>query len=120
MLLPSASLNPATNPDFPDFLIYESEQADGFEAGIKANLLDGAMRLHATAFTYTYSDLQTQLFDSAAIQFTTLNASELVTRGVEADVLWMAALDVDHAQAAKSLLYSGSTNLGRNRPPQKW
>lgn len=91
--LPSASLNPATNPDFPDFLIYESEQADGFEAGIKANLLDGAMRLNATAFTYTYSDLQTQLFDSAAIQFTTLNASELVTRGVEADVLWITSVE---------------------------
>ena len=91
--LPTASLNPATNPDFPDFLIYQSEQADGFEVGMKANLLAGAMRFNATAFTYTYSDLQTQLFDSAAIQFTTLNASELRTRGVEADVLWVTALE---------------------------
>ncbi|MCZ6640768.1 MAG: TonB-dependent receptor [Gammaproteobacteria bacterium] len=91
--LPTASLNPATNPDFPGFLIYESEEADGFEAGMKASLLAGAMRLNATAFTYTYSDLQTQLFDSAAIQFTTLNASELRTRGVEADVLWATAFE---------------------------
>lgn len=86
--LPSASLDPNANPDFPDFLIYESEEAEGFEVGMKANLLDGSMRLNATVFTYDYSDLQTQLFDSEAIQFTTFNASKLRTEGVEVDMLW--------------------------------
>ncbi|MEM7016248.1 MAG: TonB-dependent receptor, partial [Pseudomonadota bacterium] len=66
--LPTASLS-ANNPDFPNFLIYQSEEAKGFEVGLKARLLAGAMRFNATAFSYTYSDLQTQLFDSEAIQF---------------------------------------------------
>ena len=36
--------------------------------------MDGAMRFSATAFTYEYSDLQVQLFDSTIIQFSTFNA----------------------------------------------
>ena len=85
--LPTASLQP-TNPDFPDFLIYQSEEAEGFEAGLKGRFMDGAMRFNATVFTYEYSDLQVQLFNSATIQFRTFNASALETNGVEFDVLW--------------------------------
>ena len=85
--LPTASLQP-TNPDFPDFLIYRSEEAEGFEAGLKGRFMDGAMRFNATVFTYEYSDLQVQLFNSATIQFRTFNASALETNGVEFDVLW--------------------------------
>ena len=85
--LPTAALQP-TNPAFPDFLIYQSEEAEGFEAGLKGRFLDGAMRFNATAFTYEYSDLQVQLFDSTIIQFSTFNASALETNGIEFDVLW--------------------------------
>ncbi len=87
--LPTAALNPANWPGgSPDFLLYQSEEAEGFEAGLKGNFLDGAMRLNATAFTYEYSDLQVQLFDSTIIQFQTFNASALETQGVEFDMLW--------------------------------
>ena len=55
---------------------------------MKANLLDGAMRLNATAYSYEYSDLQVQLFDSTIIQFSTFNASALEAEGVEFDMLW--------------------------------
>ncbi|MCY4563880.1 MAG: TonB-dependent receptor, partial [Gammaproteobacteria bacterium] len=85
--LPTAALQPA-NPAFPDFLIYESEEAEGFEAGLKGRFMDGAMRFSATAFTYEYSDLQVQLFDSTIIQFSTFNASALETQGIEFDMLW--------------------------------
>ena len=85
--LPTAALQPA-NPAFPDFLIYQSEEAEGFEVGMKGRLLDGSMRLNATAFTYEYSDLQVQLFDSSIIQFSTFNASALESQGVEFDLLW--------------------------------
>lgn len=91
--LPSASLDPNVNPDFPDFLIYESEEAKGWEAGFKARLADGAVRWNGTAFHYIYDDLQTQLFDSVAIQFTTLNASELTTFGLETDFAWITPID---------------------------
>ena len=86
--LPTAALNPAVNGGDFGFLIYQSEEAEGFETGLKGRFLDGAMRFNATAFTYEYSDLQVQLFDSTIIQFSTFNASALETNGVEFDMLW--------------------------------
>jgi iron complex outermembrane receptor protein len=105
--LPTASLSPPDG-DF-GFLIYESEESDGFEIGTKANLLNGAMRLNATAFSYEYSDLQVQLFNSTAIQFSTFNASALETQGVEFDMLWQAdveGLSVRSAWAWTDTTYS--------------
>ena len=90
--LPTAALQP-TNPAFPDFLIYQSEEAEGFEAGLKGRFADGALRLNATAFTYEYSDLQVQLFDSTIIQFSTFNASALETNGIEFDMLWQTDVE---------------------------
>ena len=91
--LPTNSLDPAQNPDFPDFLIYESEEAQGFEAGIKTQLLDGTLQLNGTAFYYVYSDLQVQLFNAQIIQFETFNASELTTQGVELEASWVAPIE---------------------------
>jgi iron complex outermembrane receptor protein len=85
--LPTAALQP-TNPEFPGFLIYQSEEAEGFEAGLKGRFLDSSLRFNATAFVYEYSDLQVQLFDSTIIQFSTFNASALETYGVEFDAQW--------------------------------
>ena len=89
--LPTNSLSP-TNPNFPQFLIYQSEEAKGEEIGVKSRFLDEAVRLNATIFHYVYSDLQTQQFDSLAIQFRTFNASELTTQGFETDLLWETPL----------------------------
>ncbi len=83
--LPTAALNPAVNGGDFSFLIYESEEAEGFEAGLKGRFLDSSLRFNATAFVYEYSDLQVQLFDSTIIQFQTFNASALETYGVEFD-----------------------------------
>ena len=83
--LPTAALNPAVNGGDFGFLVYESEEAEGFEAGLKGRFLDSALRFNATAFVYEYSDLQVQLFDSTIIQFQTFNASALETYGIEFD-----------------------------------
>ena len=91
--LPTAALNPAVNGGDFGFLIYESEEADGFEVGLKADLLDGSMRLNASYFDYEYSDLQVQLFNSTNIQFETFNASALETNGVEFDVTWQTPVE---------------------------
>jgi iron complex outermembrane receptor protein len=118
--LPTAALDPS-NPDFPDFLIYESEDAKGGEVGTKANLLDGSMRLNATAFYYIYEDLQVQLFDAVAIQFSTFNASELTVYGGEADSVWFApfmeglqlrgALTYTHAEYTDDFFNAQGQNL---------
>jgi len=107
--LPTAALNPAVNGGDFGFLIYESEEAEGYEVGMKANLLDGAMRLNATIFTYEYTDLQVQLFDSTIIQFQTFNASALETEGLEFDVIWntnIEGLSLRSAWAWTSTEYS--------------
>ena len=85
-VLPSASLDP--NASSYDFILYDSEEADGGEIGMKSILLDGSMRLNATIYHYVYENLQIQQFDSAAIQFNTENAGEMTTKGFEFDVLW--------------------------------
>ena len=84
--LPTATLSPPDG-DF-SFLVYESEEAEGFEVGMKGNFLNDSLRLNATIFTYEYTDLQVQLFNSTAIQFSTFNASALETEGLEFDLLW--------------------------------
>lgn len=88
--LPTNALNP-NSPTFDgfDFLYYDSEEAEGFEVGMKGRFLENSLRLNTTAFYYTYTDLQVQLFDAINIQFETLNASELLSRGIEADWLWL-------------------------------
>ncbi len=92
--LPTASLNPSA-PGFNgyDFLIYDSEEAEGGEVGFKGHFLDGNMRLNGTAFFYEYSDLQVQLFNSTNIQFSTFNASSMETTGVEFDMLWQTNVE---------------------------
>ena len=74
-------------------LLYESETGEGFEGGIKSLLMDGALRLNATAFYYVYEDLQVQLFNAVAIQFDTFNAGELTTQGAEADFAWATGIE---------------------------
>ena len=90
---PTATLNPANNGGDFSFLVYDSEEAKGFEIGTKASLLDGAMRLNATIFSYEYSDLQTQQFNPLLINFETFNASAIETEGVEFDMLWVTGVE---------------------------
>lgn len=108
--LPTAALNDQ-DPNFTgyDFLYYDSETAEGWEIGMKGNFLNGSMRLNATIFTYEYSDLQVQLFDSTIIQFQTFNASALETQGLEFDLLWntnVEGLSVRSAWAYTDTEYS--------------
>lgn len=115
--LPTATLSPPDG-DF-GFLVYESEEAEGFEVGMKGNFLNDSLRLNATIFTYEYTDLQVQLFDSTAIQFSTFNASALETEGLEFDLLWnteIEGLTVRSAWAWTDTVYSDDfiTATGEN------
>lgn len=91
--LPNLALNPNTNPNFPNDLIYQSETAKGGEAGLKGQFFDGELRLNATVYKYRYEDLQVQQFNAAVINFRTFNASELTTKGIEADFMWLPPVD---------------------------
>lgn len=63
-------------------LSFAPEKAAGVEAGIKTELLDRQLRLNLGAYTYGYTDLQVDFFNSTIIAFQTLTANAR-TKGVE-------------------------------------
>jgi outer membrane receptor protein involved in Fe transport len=69
-------------------LAFDPEEAEGFEAGLKANLFDSTVRLDAVAYYYEYDDFQIDYFDSANIQFITTNAGTVKTQGIEIQADW--------------------------------
>ncbi len=83
-VLPFSSLNQAALQG----LAFGSETAEGFELGVKSDLLNNTLRMNATGFFYTYEDLQTQEFDVSAFNFVTLNAGELESKGIEIETIW--------------------------------
>jgi outer membrane receptor protein involved in Fe transport len=66
-----------------DDFLFAPETVEGGEIGVKSTLFDGQMRLNATAYWYTFENLQVDFFNSAVFAFTTLNAGEARTRGGE-------------------------------------
>lgn len=72
-----------SNDPFGD-LTFAPETVEGFEAGVKSTLADNQLRLNLTLFTYDYSDLQVDFFNSPIFAFQTLTA-DARTRGVEVD-----------------------------------
>jgi len=65
---------------------FEPEDTKGFEGGVKSTLLDNQLRLNLDLFTYKYRNLQVDYLDSTLIQFFTLNAASLRTRGGELQI----------------------------------
>ncbi len=70
-------------------LTFEPESADGFEVGIKSTLLDGSLRVNATAYSYTFDDIQISVFDSATTSFSVDNAASAITRGIEIETTYL-------------------------------
>lgn len=74
-----------------DDLTFNSEKANGVEFGVKSDLLDDSLRLNATAYSFTFEDLQVQQFNAATTQFTIDNAAKATTEGLEVDFDWIAS-----------------------------
>jgi iron complex outermembrane recepter protein len=91
--LPTPSTTTAfSNGDFSEVL-YDSETGEGFELGVKSNLLENTLNINATVYRYVFEDLQIQQFDGAAIAFKTFNAGELENYGFEIDGLWLTSIN---------------------------
>lgn len=86
--LPSASLSQAALTGDFGALIYGSETAIGGEVGVKSQFDDRNVTLNATAFYYVFDDLQVQNFDAVNIQFQTLNAGEVTSKGLDLEFRW--------------------------------
>lgn len=91
--LPSNSLSQAALTGDFSSLIYKSETAKGFEVGVKSQFANRAVTLNATAFNYTFDDLQVQVFNAVAVQFITSNAGNVRTRGVDLEFGYRPPID---------------------------
>ena len=70
-------------------LQYDSEESEGFELGLRSQFLDRRLTLNATAYRFVYEDQQVQLFDFNLFAFSTFNAGEVTTQGLEVDFVWL-------------------------------
>ena len=64
-------------------ITFQPETAEGFEAGIKSELLGGRARVTLSAYRYIYDDLQVNSFDPATVSFVISNAASAKQQGVE-------------------------------------
>lgn len=81
-ITPVASTPPPFNP----------ETIDAWEVGLKSDLLDGNLRLNASAYYYEVDDLQLQVLLGVATA--TVNASQAEIKGFDMDVTWQATDDL--------------------------
>jgi iron complex outermembrane receptor protein len=84
---------------------FGSETAKGEEAGVKAELLNRSLWLGATVYNYTYSNLQTSLFNPVTISQTVANAGTYRTTGVEFDAAY-APPPIEGLRITGSLYYN--------------
>jgi len=65
-------------------LAFGPETVKGFEAGLRAILLDNRLRVSVDAYRYEYSDLQIDFFDAQLFTLITTNAGAATVKGIEA------------------------------------
>ncbi len=68
--------------------IFDEETVDGWEAGMKAAFLEGAMTVEVEVYDYDFKDLQIDFFNSPTFAFITTNAGASTTTGGELNVTW--------------------------------
>jgi iron complex outermembrane receptor protein len=83
----SAASDFAANPN----LSYLPETIKGGEAGIKASMLDGALRVTAAAYLYDVSDLQVSGYTNTTSVITNAGAARI--KGAESDFSYRMPLD---------------------------
>lgn len=80
----------ATN--FSRSLVYNQQTTEGFEGGIKAALLDGALRTNLALYNYKTKGLQVTVTTNA-VQQDLRNAGSVRTKGAEFDFTYRTPLD---------------------------
>ena len=74
-------------------LIFQSEESEGFELGLRSQLADRALTLNLTAYRYEYTDQQVQVFSPAVFAFQTFNAGQVTTQGIDLDFSWLTPVE---------------------------
>lgn len=102
----SAILSNLSPPGFFDF-IFEPEEVQGGEVGVKASLFDGSMLASFEVFYYDFEDLQVDYFNSAQFAYVTENAGGSETEGAELQIDW--ATPIEGLSVSGSIGYLSST-----------
>ena len=89
-------------------LAFNPERGRGFEAGIKTTLFDRQLRANLTLYSYKYTDLQIDYFNSQVFAYVTYNAGAARSKGVE--------LELEYApRAVPGFSLHGTLNYNRAR-----
>ena len=92
----TSNLVSLTGAGLPYDPIYDEEEVDGFEVGMKSTLLNGTLRFNATAYRYDYKDLQlslTRFLADGSPTLLVLNAAEATPAGLELETFWITPVD---------------------------
>ena len=76
--------------------IYDEEEVDGFEVGMKSTLADGTLRFNATLYSYQYDGLQLtklQFSEGGVPSLRVQNAASATVEGLELETLWSTPVD---------------------------
>lgn len=82
---------------------FDPETVTNYEVGFKSTLLDGHIRLNATAFYMDYKDLQVQQTNQDCLCNLTDNASDAEIKGLEVELQWAVGSGV--------ILFAGGSML---------
>ena len=104
----NSAINSALSPNPNGDLVFRPEKGRGFEAGIKSTVLDHQLRLNLDVYSYKYTDLQVDYFNSQIFAYQTYNAGTARTKGVEFEFEY-APRSID------GLTFHGTANYNRAR-----
>ncbi len=87
---------------------FNPERGRGFEAGIKTTLFDRQLRANLTLYSYKYTNLQIDYFNSQVFAYVTYNAGAARSKGVE--------LELEYApRSVPGLSLHGTLNYNKAR-----
>jgi iron complex outermembrane receptor protein len=109
---PSGQARPCTASEVYDFMAFDPEKVDSYEAGWKAALFDHRLQIATAIFDAEYEDIQVPGSAGAVINGIptfvgiTTNAGKARFRGVEVETNWRMANDI--ATAGDRLSFAGT------------
>lgn len=95
--------NPAVNPGLPGGIAvgldtrFAKETVDSYEVGLKTEWANGAVLLNGTVFYQDYKDFQLNTF--TGIQFVVTSLPQVVSQGVDLDLIWRLPMEQLSVQA---------------------
>lgn len=104
----NSAINSAQSPNPSQDFAFNPEKGRGFEAGIKTTLADNQLRANLGLYSYKYTDLQIDYFNSQIFAYQTYNAGSARTKGVELELEY-----APHSVAGLSL--HGTLNYNKAR-----